>query len=112
MPEEEEEEKEELYTLQPANKSDCIGHSGAMMHQEVRGAPADPQQEPFRMSQHAVMEPSQGCRVGHLIEVVLQQLDEEASQHSCFWCDIRLWACEHHVDDGLGGVEASVSSVP
>ena len=74
--------------------------------------PTDPQQEPLGVGQHPIVEPSQCCRISHLIEMILQQFDEEASQHGCFWCHICLRTCDHHVDDGLGSVEAGVGSVP
>ena len=74
--------------------------------------PTDPQQKALGVGQHPIVEPSQCCRIGNLIEMILQELDEEASQHGCFWCHIRLRACEHHVHYGLGSVKAGVGSVP
>ena len=74
--------------------------------------PANPKLEALRMSQHPIMQPCQGSGIGHFIEVVLQQFDEQASQHSSLWGDVCFWAGEHHVDNGLGGIESGVGSVP
>ena len=64
------------------------------------------------MSQHAIMEPRQGGRISHLIEVVFKQFDEQPSQHSRLRGCISLRACEHHVNQGFGGLKAGVHSVP